>query len=549
MSPIALQLGGCGPNQKRSGTKVRLINEENNPMDGITYLALAAKAKLVFESPDTFMSFPALSPISYTADQLNFGVFNSPDPAERLVYSEFSRLVNALPSKTIFEMGDKFLWDVYGTVLRSAILANSQTTAQETAAYQQAALFLNTTDASGLATASPQFLAYRQFRDAWFAAVQNYKAEQSTAAASTDKAAVAQWENVDEPRLRAAVEQANAAWEAKGFKKQVEDAQQVVQNFGSRSPELIWHTWSALYDPSIDVQTDAAQQPFVPTSFVPADVCSQDWLTFKLTAAEIIQLAAQAPDELKRLFAAQGTQPTVDTLSFEYRSVALARHWFKPDLFYARFWRLPKGMEQLSDGGHPPQGSWPAYVAAVVLIRNIQLTMRADHPAPPQLIRTLPALRYVTAEGTGVAGPRRLAPVAITAVPHQPPPITRPPLSGPPAGVRAPVQLTPNHFAVMVPARPMVAPRIVPPAAAIGAFRPRPIFVPRPFPPAAPPHPSPDPVVAKPPPPQGATPPSPPPASVPDPKKDISIFAFICRPFGETPNPDPNLDWGGQASP
>jgi len=41
-------------------------------MDALAQLALMTKAKLVFESPGSFLSFPALSPISYSADQLNF---------------------------------------------------------------------------------------------------------------------------------------------------------------------------------------------------------------------------------------------------------------------------------------------------------------------------------------------------------------------------------------------------------------------------------------------------------------------------------------------
>jgi hypothetical protein len=205
-------------------------------MDALTYLALTAKAKLVFENPDTFLSFPALSPISYSADQLNFGAFDSPDTAERLVYSEFARLVNALPSHTIFEMGDKFLWKTYEEVLKTATVAQGQMSAEDMAVYQQAASFLNSTDASGLKAASPQLLAYRQFRDAWFSALQNYKMQQSTTAALTDAAAVTQWQTVDEPRLRALVEQAQSDWETKGFKKQIEDAQQVEQRYVARCP-------------------------------------------------------------------------------------------------------------------------------------------------------------------------------------------------------------------------------------------------------------------------------------------------------------------------
>src|SRR4029077_17971436 len=137
---------------------------------------------------------------------------------------------------------------------------------------------------------------------------------------------------------------------------------------------------------------------------------------------EITQLVAQAPSELKQIFATEGTQSTVNALSFEYRSVALARHWFKPDVFDARFWRLPEGSGPLSDGGNPAQGTWPAYIVALVFMRNIRVTMHADHPAPPIAIRTLPALQYVTMQRPGVVAPLRLAPMALQQMPHVAPP-------------------------------------------------------------------------------------------------------------------------------
>src|SRR5205823_13892966 len=109
--------------------------------------------------------------------------------------------------------------------------------------YAQAVASLRGPKDAGLPVTSAELLAYRQFRDVGFQAVQSYKAQQSTAMAATDEAAPTQWQNVDEPQLRALVEQARSDWQAKGFKEPVEQAQRVQQTYSARSPRLIWHTW------------------------------------------------------------------------------------------------------------------------------------------------------------------------------------------------------------------------------------------------------------------------------------------------------------------
>lgn len=487
-------------------------------IDALAYLALMAKAKLVFENPDTFMSFPALFPVHYTTDQLNFGAFNSPAVAQRLVYSEFSRLVNALPSGTIFELGDKFLWDMYGSILRTAIIAEDQMSDTENAAYQQAVAFLSSTNASGSSVASAELLAYRQFRDVWFQAVQNYKAQQSTAMAATDEAARTQWQNVDEPQLRALVEQARLEWQTNGFKEPVEQAQRVQQTYSARSPRLIWQTWSSSFDPDLDLQTDPNQQSFALSSFIPADAFSQEWLTFRITNAEIAQLVAQAPKELKDILAPEGSQSTVDQISFEFRSVSLSRPWLRPEIFASRFWRLPEGAEPLSNGAEPPEGQWPAYIAALVFVRNIQVTTRAGETiAPPQKLWTLPALQMVAAPSPTTT--MRLAPAMFesrqaSSLRN----ITVQPNTATSAAVRSPLRAEILRETVQP------APRAVQRMRWGGRVN----FETAPTP--APP-PTPEPTT------------TPPPEPGPDPKKDISILAFICKRLPKSPNPDPALTW------
>jgi len=65
-------------------------------MDARAQLALMVKAKLVFENPDTFLSFPALSPLSYAPDQLRF----LPAAHDMSVFAECSRLSDVVTPST-----------------------------------------------------------------------------------------------------------------------------------------------------------------------------------------------------------------------------------------------------------------------------------------------------------------------------------------------------------------------------------------------------------------------------------------------------------------
>ena len=72
-------------------------------MDSLAHLALMTKAQLVFAAPDTFLSFPALSPLSYPPDQLSFASGNALSAQQLRSFSEFSRVTNSLPLGTIFQ--------------------------------------------------------------------------------------------------------------------------------------------------------------------------------------------------------------------------------------------------------------------------------------------------------------------------------------------------------------------------------------------------------------------------------------------------------------
>jgi hypothetical protein len=505
-------------------------------MDSVAQLALLTKAKLVFETDGTFLSFPALTPLSYSPDELSFSA--SATSASATAYSDFCRFANALPTGVVFQPAlDTLLWDLYQSIFTNAQLAQSGLTPQQTAALQAADAYLYTQASDGTRSPSPQLVAYNQYQQAYLQAQQDYKSQQLTALASTDPTVQSQWQNTTEPQLRAAVQTAETNWEQQGFKAQVEQALTVELNSAALSPTLLWQTWSGLLNSDLDVLTDpASNATFAPTALAPSDILAQtSWPTFTLSSPEIAQLVSQAPAELSSALSTAAGASNIQSLSFEFCSVALVRPWFSPAVFNAHFWRFSDPSMQLSDGGNPPQGQWPAYVTGLVLARNIVEQDVAAATTQPQPVRAFP-------------------PIALRAsfIPPQPPPRLIPvspvrPIIVDPVIAQQNRQLAINRLSASTfTARPMARPTlqaasVVRPqqvvarpassfllhntaAVGIGPGRFTAVGLPTPTP-------APAPAAAAPPPPAPTTNPG------------ISILAFICKPLPKCPDPDPSLTW------
>jgi hypothetical protein len=484
-------------------------------MDALAQLALMTKAKLIFETEGTFLSFPALSPLSYTPDQLNFA-----QPAPNLnVLSEFSRLANALPGGALFQASlDTMLWDIYHDVLQTAQLASSTLTPDQQSSYQQAEALLWTPGPDGLPTPSSQAIAYSQYEQAYDSASQAYRAAQLTAAASTDPSVQAQWQSTGQPQFAAQVQAAEDAWIASGFKAQIEQARGIELSCISQSPALQWQTWQAGCINDIDLMTDTNDQTFGPTTYSPFDILTQqDWPVFSISHTEIAQLVSQAPTELANALDAGSGPSNVQSLSFEFCSVTLGRAWFNPAVFAARYWRFPDPAKLLSDGNTPAQGQWPAYVTGLVFARNIVATEQSVTGPVARPVPSFPPVRVIG-------------------------PIVRPPIVGrfpilsrPIIGIRA----EPLVRAMDVNASPAGTPAAAGPPAApvlmrpilmsrLGAFS----FA------ALPQRRTPAPATSTAP----ATPSSPP-VSAAGANGSVSILAFICKSLPKCPNPDPSLNW------
>jgi hypothetical protein len=423
-------------------------------MDAIAQLALMTKAKLVFESPGTFLSFPALSPLVYSVDQLTFATDGAMTVQDLAELSEFARVTNIMPSGVVAPLtSDEMLWDVCDEALRTAELASATMSAQDQATYDEAIAYLYGPPAAGAATRTdgPALLAYRQTRDAYIKAQEDYKAQQLTALSSDDPAIAAGW-LADEPRLRSVIAELETAWATTGCREQVEAAQQIELAMGARSPGRLWAEWQTALMKVIDTTTDTNLNDVAQTGITPADVFDgEQWPSFTLSGAEISALVAQAPPDLTTIFGTTtgASASDIESLSFEYRSVGLVRSWFRPAMFQARFWRLGPDGGELSDGAKPPTGRCPAYVVGLVFARHIVVKCHAQPAARvggrllrdfmvlrPELIARMPAAMLGRSPDTVVRPAPLSTRTALQRPSRNPSPLVRDPRTPSDAAVR-----------------------------------------------------------------------------------------------------------------
>ena len=341
-------------------------------MDAFVQLALIEKAKRVFAVDTSVMlSFPLLAPIGFTAAEL--AALAAPaTAADYAAAGDFARTVNFLPIDMVATATDRMLWDVYRDVLSRAEVGAARADSGGPAA----ADVLYEAGPDGTRVESEALKRYRQYRDSWIMAREDYAAHKLTGELSQDPAERQHWTEVDEPALRAAMDAAASAWETLGGRAAIEAALQARRQAALRDPGLRWAEWTQAFNPDIDMITETGGNQYAPTGFSPRNFADQDWLTFDLSASEMRTLVDEAPEALKRVLDDDGGTG-IESMSFEYRSVAMVRAWFRPEALTSGIWRSSDPDLQLSDGGDPPTGVCPAYVSACVFVRNIEVIEQA----------------------------------------------------------------------------------------------------------------------------------------------------------------------------
>ncbi|OQW32226.1 MAG: hypothetical protein A4E19_19520 [Nitrospira sp. SG-bin1] len=375
-------------------------------MDPIVSLALMTKAKLMFQGEDTYLAFPSSS-LSYKKEDLTF--MTGTWTAERLLkLAEFSRIMDSIPSGIALDLTrPDTLSTIYQGVLRGTTsgikfaVATRVRTSDEEAAYQKAFQFLYTVAPDGSWADSLSAIAYKQYRDAWFAAQEAYKNKEIEATYTTDAAMKERWKTLEEPILRSKVAELEHDWVSKGHRHEYDGARRTYEQFVGSSPAIIWDEWTKQCIPSLDKLTDAVSaQEFFPCGFAPSNVLdSPVWTTLTLTESEVEGLAHAAPHEIRQLLGADQMDLDIQSLSLEISSAVITRAWFAPEVFRARFWKFHDAGKVLSNGQVPASGDCPAYAVAVVFARNLVITLKPQSSKNQQamtILKTSPALSFAT---------------------------------------------------------------------------------------------------------------------------------------------------------
>jgi hypothetical protein len=347
-------------------------------VDSLVTLALMRKAQLAFELDSNFMSFP-LTPRAYGQSDFGFVQLDL-TPEQWVLFREFSDMVDQIPRGPMLDQSsDERLSSVYTDVLRGGeaqLAASTRTDAEETE-YEAALGFLYVTGNDGVRAETPTMMAYRQYRDAWFALKLDINNRKIDAQYATDPAIGRRWVDVEEPALQQQLADLERDWLAKGFRAEVEKAQLLMATLGAKSPNTEWDAWRARCLDDIDRPTDPKwNQQFWPSGFSPSNVFDVGgWTPFTLRGDTVESLANEAPGGLRGKLSDQ-VNVEIETLSFDCTSVRVERSWFTSDLFGARFWRLPDSAVPVSTGTSLDQGRCPSYIAAVILARRVAVTLK-----------------------------------------------------------------------------------------------------------------------------------------------------------------------------
>src|SRR5690606_35741305 len=139
---------------------------------------------------------------------------------------------------------------------------------------------------------------------------------------------------------------------------------------------------------------------FFDTAYLPREMFAPQtvWTSVELDASEIATLTSGADEAAGAAGGSEagsgvtaaigegagGEETTedddleIERLSVEIGRADVLRDWFDVDLLTSRSWQWRFDSPALSDGGDPPQGAMPAFVTAMLFVRNLEVQLKSN---------------------------------------------------------------------------------------------------------------------------------------------------------------------------
>lgn len=250
---------------------------------------------------------------------------------------------------------------------------------------------------------SPLTNAYYEKMAAFEAAALEYNTRRIDALAATSPRAVHYWAmnaNILRNRVRAAMHD----WVSNGYKNDYEEIAAFIDQVMQRDMALLKQEYRDDLEKA-RITGLASGSDFFYTSLVPGNITrASGWTQFSFGSGDFNsqyssnystkKWQAKAGGGLLGIFGGSGGGGSSSSqrayegsfessrfgLSFEIAQAQIVRPWYKQAFLHSKSWRFdqdnPEAKSQMvSDGGKPPKGLIPAYPTAVVMIRNLELTM------------------------------------------------------------------------------------------------------------------------------------------------------------------------------
>lgn len=341
-------------------------------MDANALLAIYTKVQQIYNTGDSkFLSFPLDFQFIFSPESLSLLFEKDAATAASFLNqrADFSRVMNR-PVKSLFPSPDTgdLLWDVYQEILTTAEIADNSLSPAEKKAFQKAEEFLFDKDENGVNVPSEKYTQYSEFRDRSFAY------EEQIANLKVSETLTDSKRKSELTKLRKAQAENDALWAAGGLRQEVEKHLDVREKVLASSPIFAWARMKDKCLADLSVQTDLTGASFATTFLFPSNVLEQPWCTINVGKEEVAALMGQASPDVKKRLTSDYPDP-IESFSFEYRSVGVQRPWFDANLFKSRLWRFPATSGQMiSFGSEKLLGKFPAYISALLLLRNFHIT-------------------------------------------------------------------------------------------------------------------------------------------------------------------------------